>query len=250
MMKSTLLSRTLWLFSLTLAALTGCGGKSSGSSGSAYAAFDFRVYDLNGSTPVTCADVGAAQVVTTLVNVATNEQFTNSFPCNDATWAYTIPAVPVGDYYITYELHSATPTAGNTLLDIQTFPASSTDSYHLARGTSTLEGVDFMVNAFDVAWGITKGGVSASCGQVGGTTVRLDVMYPSATQATSYYFDCVEYEGLTMGIPVSDTDLSYPVTWKMVLLNAANQTLGSTQSFSYTVSYDKNALLPAVTFSL
>ena len=252
MKKSSLLSRSMWLFGLTLAVLAGCGGKSSGRSGagSASAAFDFRVYDLNGTEPVFCADVGATDIVTTLVNAVTNETFSDTFPCNDVDWAFVTNPVPVGDYTMTYELHTDTTIAGNTLLDMQTFPAAVSDVYHLAPGTSTLDGVDFMVNAFDAAWSVTRGGLPATCRQVGGSFVRLDVMYPGATQPTPYTFDCGDYVGLTMGIPISDSELSYPVTWQMVLLDANLYPLASTQPVPYTVYYDENAVLPPVTFSL
>ena len=127
MKKSSLLSRSLWLFGLTLTALTGCGSSvHSGNgvrNGAAGASFDFQIFDINGTTSLRCADVGAYTVTTVLTNASTKEVFRDEFNCDDVYYAGTIPSVPVGNYTISYELHAMNPIGGVTLLD-QTVPGT------------------------------------------------------------------------------------------------------------------------------
>jgi hypothetical protein len=247
MKKSSLLSRTLWLFGLTLAALTGCGssvhsgnGVRSGG-GEAGATFDFLIYDINGTTPLRCADVDAYTVTTVLTNVSTQKVYRDEFNCDDIYYAGTIPAVPVGNYTLSYELHAMNPIGGVTLLD-QTVPGT----LYLGPGITPLEGVDFQVNSFNAAWTIYRGGVAAGCSQVGGSQVRLDVVYPGQASPTPYYFPCNELEGTTMAIPMGP----YLVSWRMHLLNSAGSSIASTQSATFQVTWDQLANLPSVAFSL
>ena len=247
MKKSSLLSRSLWLFGLTLTALTGCGssvhsgnGVRSGGGG-AGASFDFRIFDINGTTSLRCADVGAYTVTTVLTNVSTKEVFTDEFNCDDVYYAGTIPSVPVGNYTLSYELHSQAPIAGVTLLD-QTIPGP----IYLGPGITPLEGVDFQVNSFYIQWNIFQGGVAASCAKVGGSQVRLDVIYPGQSTPSPYYFPCTDPEGTTLAIPMGP----YSISWRMSLLTSAGTTISSTQAASFQVTIDQLATLPSVAFSL
>ena len=223
---------------LGLLALLGCGGGSGRPAGDASAYLQWNIYDVGGTTPLFCADVGAGSIDVTL---DTNNTYT--FACAD-TYDY-IDNIPSGTYSITVQLYGDPKVYGNstTLLD------QITSTQTLYSGNNTLPEVDFLVNSFVLGWSITSGGLPTTCAAVGASWVALDIYYPGQTQATSYYFACddVVYRDATLAIPMGP----YAVQWQAFLLDAAYRDLTltpGTQLTSYNVSASVQADLGYVVF--
>jgi len=220
-------------------ALLGCGGGGGRSAGDASAYLQWNIFDVGGTTPLSCADVGADSIDVTL---DTLPKYT--FACMDTY--DTIDNIPSGTYSISVQLYGDPKVYGNstTLLD------QITSTQDLYSGNNTLPVVDFLVNSFVLGWSITSGGVPTTCAAVGASWVALDIYYPGETQATSYYFACddVVYRDATAAIGMSD--FGSTIQWQAFLLDANSSDLTpGTRLTSYTISPSAQADLGYVTFS-
>jgi hypothetical protein len=150
------------LVGLLALAGAGCGGGGGGhsvrggNSSNAYVTLQsWSVYDLNGAA-VTCADIAARDVVVSYYNAdtGTQEPFTDTFPCNNLTG--TTDYLPAGNYTITVTIYGDPAVYGNntTVLD------QVQSSQLLLGGPNTLPSFNFQINAFDLAWAISVGGVA------------------------------------------------------------------------------------------
>src|ERR1019366_5932241 len=223
------------LVGLLALAGAGCGGGGGGhsvrggNSSNAYVPLQsWSVYDLNGAA-VTCADIAARDVVVSYYNAdtGTQEPFTDTFPCNNLTG--TTDYLPAGNYTITVTIYGDPAVYGNntTVLD------QVQSSQLLLGGPNTLPSFNFQINAFDLAWAISVGGVATRCESVGATSVELDVYYASQSQPVAYSFPCNTYESATKGIAMG----TYAIQWQAFLLDASNHELApGTALTNFTVS--------------
>ena len=231
----------------------GCGGGHS--SANAYAYMTWSLYDVGDTaqaTPLACADVGAGDIVLTMVNTATQMTYTDTFPCASTNYSGTSAYVPSGTYAITVSLYGDVQDYGNntTLLD----QLSSTQT--LVSGGNTLGSSAFLVNSFVLDWVVTSGGLASSCTAVGGRYVELDVTFSGLgqTKPVAYYLDCTGYKpAATLSIPMAtSTTGTYAVTWQAYLVDANKyDVVGSvpTQLAGYTVTNGIQANLGTAYFS-
>jgi hypothetical protein len=238
------LAQLLLLFGLTITTQAGCG---EGVGGGAHAAVDWRIYDLDGTTPINCAAVGADWVVVKLTNFETKVTFTDTFACDDWNWTGITAGVPVGYYTATLELHTATPAypGASTLLD--TFTAPPNGTYFLDVGTSSLNEppIDFLVNRFIPSWKIFRGGVEVSCAQAGATGVDIDIYYPGQDISRTYSFSCTDPQPASLGIPMG----SYVVGWQAILTRPGED-IALTDPANFSVQNGMMAILPSVAFAV
>jgi hypothetical protein len=245
MKRYAFLAQFLLLFGLTITTQAGCG---EGRGGGARAAVDWRIYDLddvNATTPMNCAAVGAAWVVVKLTNFETQETFTDNFPCDDRYWEGVTAGVPAGYYTATLELHAASPAypGASTLLDAYVMPTK--DTYLLEVGTSSLDPIDFFVNRFAPSWRIYRGGVEVSCAQAGATGVDIDIYYPGQDIPRTYSFSCTDPQPASFGIPMGN----YIVGWQAILTRPG-QDIALTDPANFSVQNDAMAVLPLVAFAV
>jgi hypothetical protein len=194
----------------------------------------WSVYDLGDTAmayPLTCADVGAGDVVLTMVNQSTQATYTDTFHCASANYDGTSAYVPSGTYAIKVDLYGDPVVYGNstTLLD------ELTSTQALVSGSNPLGVIDFMVNSFVLGWSISYGGVSTTCAAAGASWVELDVYFSGQTKATAYFFPCdvTSYRAATTAIPMG----SYSVQWQAYLQDAYyNDLTTGTQLMSYSVT--------------
>jgi hypothetical protein len=223
---------------LGLLTLLGCGSSSKHAAvADARAYLQWNIYDLGGTTPLHCSDVGATKVVANFENIDILDTYSVTFACADYQ-DYT-DYLPSGDYKITVDLYDA----ANFLL------YEATSLQPLYSGSNTLPVVYFDVNSFVLGWSISYNGVSTTCAAVGANWVALDVYYPGETQPTSYYLACddsSEYRAATAAIEMGP----YAIKWQAFLLDANdNELTTGTQLMSYNVSYSTQADLGTVYFA-
>lgn len=232
---------------LGMIALVGAGCGSGRSKGNAYLNMQWTVADVGDpSTGLDCADVGAGDVVVTMVNTATQTTYTDTFRCDSQGYAGTSAYVPNGTYSITVRLYGDAQVYGNstTLLD------ELTSTQPMVAGPNTLPQTDFLVNSFVLGWSVTRGGAASTCAAVGARYVELDVYFSGQTQATAYYLDCSGYNpAATLAIPMG----TYSIQWQAFLVDANYfdiQTGVSTPLTSYTVTTGVQADLGTAYFAL
>ncbi|HEX7505638.1 MAG TPA: hypothetical protein VF550_02625 [Polyangia bacterium] len=178
----------------------GCGGGHS--SGNAYVTAQWSVADLgNPSKGLRCEDVGGGDVVVTMFNNAYSQDpnpSTATFPC--ASYAGSTYAVPRGTYTIVVSFYGDVKDYGKNPPLLDELSVTQT----LVNGPNPLGATDFLVNSFVLGWSVTSGGFSSSCTAVGGSYVELDVTFPSQSQPSAYYLDCLGYNpAATLSIPVA-----------------------------------------------
>lgn len=192
----------------------GCGG--SHSKGNAYLYVQWTVADVGSpSTGLNCQDVGAGDVVVTMVNNADpSHPYTDTFPCASQGYTGTTAYVPSGTYSVTVRLYGDAKDYGNatTVLD------ELTSTQTLMSGANTLPQTDFLVNSFVLGWVVTRGGLSSTCAAVGASYVELDVTFSGQSQPTAYYLDCFGYNpAATLSIPMGN----YNIKWQAFLVDAS-----------------------------
>jgi len=233
---------------LGMVALVGAGCGGGHSKGNAYLSLQWTVADVGDpSTGLNCADVGAGDVVVTMVNNATQTTYTDTFRCDSQGYAGTSAYVPNGVYSVTVRLFGDPQVYLNstTLLD----ELSSTQT--LVAGANTLPQTDFLVNSFVLGWSVTRGGVASTCAAVGARYVELDVYFSGQKDATAYYLDCSGYNpAATLAIPMG----TYSIQWQAFLVDGGYYDIiqggVSTPLTSYTVTTGVQANLGTAYFAL
>jgi hypothetical protein len=226
----------------------GCGGGGGHSAGNAYVYVQWTLADVGNPAKkdLSCPQVGGGDVVLTMVNNATQQTYTDTFPCTSTNYAGTSAYLPSGTYSITMSLYGDMQDYGNTTTLLDQLVATET----LLGGENDLGPTDFQVNSFGLGWVVTSGGLASSCAAVGANFVELDVYYSGQTQATAYYLDCYNYSPplYTLSIPLG----TYNVQWQAFLVDANYHDVpGSigTQLTSYTVSTGVQANLGTAYFA-
>ena len=239
------LASLVGLLTLAGAGCGGGGGHSTRGGNNYVASIDLQswsLYDLNG-TAVTCADIAARDVVVSYYNAdtGTQEQFTDTFPCsslNGGTTGY----LPAGNYTITITIYGDPGVYGNTTTVLDQVQSSQL----LLSGPNTLPSFSFQINAYDLAWTISVGGVSTTCESVGAAYVELDVSGAEQPSPTKYYFTCSDYESATKGIAMGN----YAIQWQAFLLDAGHHALApGTSLTNFTVSSQAPANLGMAIFT-
>jgi len=240
---------------ITALILIGCGGESGNPrSGAEDASITwqwdlFNVGDTAMQNALSCDNVGAGNVFLASRNLDTGVTYTDTFLCVE--YQGTTAKLPSGHYNLQPALYGPQSTNGNatTVLGWSSFDQV------LVAGINTLGVRDFIVNSFVLGWTISASGAPASCAEVGGTGVELDVSFPSeftgqANQET-YTFPCADYQSTTRAIPYGPPPVSYPVQWQAYLLDVkSNRLTNGTPIQTFNVTSPNQADLGIVTFAL
>jgi hypothetical protein len=215
-------------------ALISCGGGGGNhGSGSAYAVLNWNIFDVAGITPLDCVDVGAGSLDVIMANQATGKEYKDTILCSSPNYEANTIYVPAGDYIITIKLFSDATLYGDEMTEFDEISSPMT----LLSGPNDLGTVDFNVNSFVLDWYITDGGLEATCAEVGGYTVELDVLFQGQTTPTVYSFACDLAPQATMALQLG----TYAIQWQTVLLDANNRELTT-----YTPAKNFNVINPLV----
>lgn len=208
----------------------GCG---SGHSGGTYANIQWTLADLGDpTTDLTCADVGAGDIVVGLQSAAAS--YSDTIPCNSPSYSasYTVQS---GTYSITTTLYGDPQVYGNATTVLDTIPQFSQT---IVNGPNTVF-LDFVVNSYILNWSISSGGFAATCASVGASYVELDIYYAGQSTPEAYLFNCGSnynpnsgiYRDITTAIEMG----SYGIQWRAYLQDSNYNDLASTQFANYSV---------------
>jgi hypothetical protein len=205
----------------------GCGG------GGTYANFRWSLADLGDpTTGLTCADVGAGDIVVTLQGPSGT--LSDTVPCNSQSYSasYTLPS---GTYSVTASLYGDPTVYGNATTVLDTIPQFSQT---IVNGPNAVF-LDFLVNSYILNWSISSGGHPATCASVGASYVELDIYYAGQSTPEVYHFSCGSNYSPTTGIYRDITTAidmgSYDIQWQAYLQDANYNDLALTSLTSYSV---------------
>jgi hypothetical protein len=211
---------------LVLFALTGCGSSHSPSGGTGYATFSWYLFDIEDtsySQALTCAGVGAGSVVVTLTDQTTGVVYTQAaVPCADG--AMSTADLPVGAYYVSFDLYGDPAIYGNATTRLDGFDVTddatgNLATLHVLAGANdyTSSYAPFFVQSFTVSWDIYYQSVLTTCAAVGAAYVYLDFMTvdPVAGGSTNWVaspFACATGAGVSYAIPYGPTTVAWSLS--------------------------------------
>jgi hypothetical protein len=239
-------------FAATLSALTlvGCGSGhvGPGAGGSASASFSWSIYDVGDTTyrtPLSCASVGAGQVVLTLISQDTGHTYSTAAAAPCSVGQATTYGVPAGYYTVGFDLYGDPEVYKNSTTLIDSF--DSTDTFYLYAGSNTdyrNPSEAFFTRSLIVGWNIYSQGAPALC--AAGETVDLEFFTPGATDWVTSTFDCAAYAGTSFPYPVDAASTQ----WRMYLVSAAGADLGTIAGGSVGLSLHSDINLGTQSFSV
>jgi hypothetical protein len=241
-------SRQLHLLGCLCAlALAGCGsGHSSRGSSSAtlyWYIFDIEDYAIGDYTrALPCADVGAAGVVVTLTNQATQEAYPQTV-ASCAAGGITTADVPAGEYIVSFDLYGDPAIYGNSTTLLDSFPAQGTFNLLPGPNDFTSEYAPFVVQSFVVSWAFNSGSALDICGLAGGAYV--DFAFDAGAVMVTSPFYCTDGAGYSYAIPF---DVA-PTQWALYLTDSLGQDLQTLGGLSPALTATTNVYLPTQYFT-
>jgi hypothetical protein len=237
----------------------GCGSNNKSGSGDAYASFAWSIYDIQDSTRLrSCAEVGAASVVVTLMNQRTGDVYTqNPVSCSGSNMEMSTAYVPADNYTVGFDLYGDPAIYGNATTLLDSFDLAdgygTTVVLPLYAGLNDFRGsvAPFVTQSFIVGWGIYYQGVPTTCSSVYAAGVDLDfAILGSSTWVTSP-FDCVTGAGTSYAIPYDPTTQQRPTSaqWKLYLVDSTGQDIASLAGASVFVPTNTDINLGSQYFS-
>jgi hypothetical protein len=230
-MMSVLRNRTVWLFGL--AALLGTSGCIIGddSDDPAFTVGWSLVY-IGSNQAVACDVAGTPTVKLLMENVATNQLYTDDFPCS--AQGGDSRKLPPGTYHVKI-----------ALLNPQGKEVSNADGrFVLGRhGLTDLGVIGFEIQSFQISWSLARGRMSLACKDVDAKSVNL-VTRLASDDPVVYSFPCTAGSGASPAILLG----SYSV--RVDLVATSGDVLWTSDVMTRPVDDTRREVLPPITFDL